>query len=270
MSFKLREFAWLNCLVTSVLSLFIVTAVLAEPFKHTPVITFLLDEEIASPVDPVDPVDYSPGAFLENDGLVVIELESLDAPQDWVEKEGDGAIESYLEWEGNNYFNSQGNGLLTAKVVISNPGTYQFLWRNSIRAGSSTTDSNDSWLKILADNFYGVRNSDGNIVCPTGQPSTNQCEGQTPKGSTGNGWFKVYRSGGTASSWSWSTRTSDSDPHLIYADFNEVGEYEVQISARSKNHAIDRLVLFRARNNNDNIVQSFATDSNRPVSLRVE
>ena len=107
-------------------------------------------------------------------------------------------------------------------------------------------------------------------MCPAQQADSNQCVGDRPEGSTGNGWFKVYRSGGPASSWSWSTRTSDSDAHSIYADFMQAGKYELLISARSTNHAIDRLVLFRSRNNSNNISENFATSSDRPESMRVE
>ena len=226
-----------------------------------PIISILLDDQL--------PV-FSSGAFLESDGLIVIEMESLNAPADWQLKPGDGAIGSYVEWTGNNNFNNQGEGLITAKIVISDPGTYRFDWRNSIRAGTSTTDSNDSWLKILADNFYGFRSSDNSVVCPADQESTNQCIGDRPEGSTGNGWFKVYRSGGSALDWRWSARTSDSDGHPIFADFNQAGEYEIQISGRSKNHAIDRLVLFRSNNVSGNITENFATSNERLESTRVE
>lgn len=240
----------------------------AQTFKQTPIIHYLLDDQSDSS-EPQPPI-YTSGAFIEDEGLIVIELESLDYPSNWEEKTGDGAIDSYLEWLGANNFNNQGEGQMNAKIVINNPGTYQFVWRNSIREGTSTTDSNDSWLKILADRFYGFRASDSSVVCPVDQESTNQCSGDDPEGSSGNGWFKVYRSGGPAANWSWSTRTSDSDAHPIYADFFEPGEYELQISARSKNHAIDRMVLFRSRNDSDNVTESFATDSSRPESDRVE
>ena len=52
----------------------------------------------------------------------------------------------------------------------------------------------------------------------------------------------MYSSGTT--SWTWSCRTSDHDPHEIYASFDTAGVYTVQISGRSENHAIDRFVLF--------------------------
>ena len=54
-----------------------------------PIISILLDDQL--------PV-FSSGAFLESDGLIVIEMESLNAPADWQLKPGDGAIGSYIEW----------------------------------------------------------------------------------------------------------------------------------------------------------------------------
>lgn len=217
-----------------------------------------------------DVTDVTPpaasGAFIEQNGLVVVEMESVQATQGWTQKNGDGAIGGYLEWTNANSLNNPGTGLISVKVLINNPGTYQFVWRNSIREGTSTTDANDTFLKIQSDNFYGFRGSDNSIVCPRQQPDSNRCSGRAPEGTSRDGWFKTYRSGGTPGDWSWSTRTSDSDAHSIYAEFNQAGEYEIQISARSKSHAIDRFALFRTLNENNNVDQSFATDSQRSES----
>jgi len=226
----------------------------------TPIINYvLLDEgEVETPI--------SPGTYLENNGLIVIEMESTDAPSPWQEKSGDEAIGGYLEWGGSNNFNTPGQGLISIRVAISNPGMYRFIWRNSIREGTDSTESNDSWLKILADNFYGYRESDDSTVCPRDQPSSNRCSGGAPNGSSKDGWFKVFRSGGPTLTWFWRSFTSDRDGHLIFADFDRVGEYEIQISGRSQHHAIDRLVLFRSGNASDNVLENFATDSARPES----
>ena len=233
-----------------------------EAKKLVPVVTLILDNakiEIPTP---------SSGTFIEEDGLIVIETESLELPQGWTLKDDDNdAIDSYIEWTNNNTLQTPGNGLITAKVFINAPGTYQFAWRNSIRDGDEPTESNDSFLKILADNFYGFRSGDGSIVCPVDKPDSNRCDGRDPEGTSKDGWFKVYRSGGNPpNDWLWVARTSDSDAHTIYADFDQIGEYEIQISGRSKFHAIDRLVLFRSLNDDDNITLNFATNGSRPES----
>ena len=197
-------------------------------------------------------------------------MESLQAPDGWARKTGDGAIGGYLENTSPNRFNNPGTQVISAKVLINNPGTYQLVWRNSIREGTDTTEGNDAWLKILSDNFYGYRSSENSVVCPVQQEDSNRCNGRPPHGSSGEGWFKVYRSGGVPDAWIWSTRTSDDgDAHSIYADFDQAGEYEIQISARSKFHAIDRFALFRSRNSSNNVSQSVATDSEQPESATV-
>lgn len=227
-----------------------------------PIIHLLLDDQGDAP-------PISSGAFIEEDGLIVVEMESLDLPQGWTLKNDDAdALGSYIEWTDNNRLRAPGNGLISIKVAINDPGTYQFLWRSSIREGVDTTESNDSFLRILADNFYGFRSSDSSIVCPREQDDSNRCNGRDPEGASSDGWFKIYRSGGTPPDWIWVTRTSDSDAHRIYVDFDQAGEYEIQISGRSQFHAIDRLVLFRSLNDADNITENFATNSARPESDR--
>lgn len=207
------------------------------------------------------------GAFQEQNGLLVVDLESVSAPNGWRSQSGNGSIGGFLNWQGNNSFGKPGNGTFTVKVNITNPGTYRFLWRNSIRKSNvPNTDHNDSWLRIVANNFFGKKGS--SIVCPVGKLASNSCSGSKPKGSSGSGWLKVYRSGGSALDWNWITSTSDNDAHAIFAQFNRAGVYDVQISGRSKDHAIDRFVLFRESNASNNVSQSFATNASRPQSPR--
>ena len=228
-----------------------------------PIISWLLNGQRQAP-------SFSSGAFIEQNGLIVVEMESLDAPTGWTLKNDDiDALGEYLEWTDGNSLQMPGNGVISLKVVIENPGTYQFIWRSSIREGEDTTDANDSFLKILADNFYGFRASDNSTVCPRDQAASNRCLGRDPEGASRDGWFKVYRSGGPAIAWVWRSSTSDNDAHAIYADFDFAGEYEIQISGRSMSHAIDRFVMFRTRNLDNNVTQNFATDSARNESATV-
>ena len=55
--------------------------------------------------------------------------------------------------------------------------------------------------------------------------------------------FKVYCSGATT--WNWTTNTSDSDAHPVYAEFKSPGTYTLELSARSEMHLIDRIVIHR-------------------------
>ena len=244
-----------------VLTVFSIAYAVEQNEKHiAPIVVYVLNDDPSGP-------------FIEQDGLVVVEIESLDIPQGWVIKNDDSnSIGRYAEWiDGNDDVQATpGKGIMSVTISIPNLGIYQLMWRSSIRDGTSPTESNDSFLKILADNFYGFKTSNQSVVCPRGQASSNRCSGNEPNGSSSNGWFKVYRSGGNPpDDWVWRTFTSDNDAHSIYADFDQAGEYEIQISARSKYHAIDRFVLFRSLNVDDNVSQNFATESARPESLRL-
>lgn len=182
-------------------------------------------------------------AFQEQGGLVVIEAESGDALGNW---QAETAISNYtgsgyLSYEGSDHFNNPGQDVIEYQVEIVNPGTYRFQWRNQA-GGTSSTEENDSWLKINADSFYGEDGS-GDIVCPKGYDSSqNDCSGSQPNGAGSGGWFKIYANN---TNWNWQTSTSDDEPHDIFAEFGQAGTYTIQVSGRSVGHAIDRLVLHR-------------------------
>ncbi len=193
--------------------------------------------------------------FEEIDGLLVIELESASPlPGNWIagpagnptspniNDPSDFTGRGFIVWEGQQFLNNPGNGEIVFMVMINNPGTYRFQWRNQVGQGTNTTDHNDTWLKIDADSFFAQRNA--SIVCPKGlDPLANGCVGGEPNGSGSDGWFKAYSSG--ANNWSFSTRTSDNDAHNIFAQFDQADIYTVRLSARSSSHVIDRLVLSR-------------------------
>lgn len=207
--------------------------------------------------------------FVEQNGLLVIELESTNYADGWVVESGRLSTgNQYIIWTGDDYFGQPGNGEFTIDIQITNPGTYRFLWRSVIGRGLVTSEHNDSWLKIIADNFYGRKGNTGHIVCPRRQEASNRCVGDDPHGSSNRGWFKVYRSGGPAAQWIWATATSDNDGHGIYADFDTAGTYQIRISGRSSLHGIDRLVMYRDRNAENNISFGNAIRLSHPESLR--
>ncbi len=197
------------------------------------------------------------GAFIESDGIVVIEMESAETLSgSWkdasnysttfspnVNNPTGAAGSDFIVWQGGQSLSSPGNGLLTYPVEITTPGVYRFQWRNQVGNGTNTTDHNDTWLKIESDAFYGLKS--GSTVCPKGlNPAENECSGNSPEGAGSGGWFKIYSSG--ANNWSWSTNTSDNDAHQIYARFDAPGVYNILVSARSSSHVIDRMVLSHA------------------------
>ncbi|MEO1444619.1 MAG: hypothetical protein AAFV33_29780, partial [Chloroflexota bacterium] len=154
------------------------------------------------------------GAFIEENGIVVIEMESApETPGDWkigpsgditsanIDDEGQATGGQYLVWEGTQFFDTPGNGTITYPIQINTPGTYQFNWRTQVGIGTNTTEHNDTWLKIEADSFFGEQGG-GSIVCPIGlNPADNACVGGDPEGAGGGGWFKIFSSG--AQTWTW-------------------------------------------------------------------
>ena len=226
---------------------------------------------------PEGSVDGGPqGAFIESDGLVVIEMESVETlPGSWknaadysttfspnVSNPAAATGGDFIIWQGGQSLGTPGNGLLTYPVQITTPGVYKFQWRNQVGNGMNTTEHNDTWLKIEADAFYGLQ-SGTNIVCPKGFDGSNDCTGDVPVGAGANGWFKIYSSG--ANNWSWVSNTSDSDAHQIFARFDAPGTYNILVSARSSSHAIDRMVMFHTQDFSGN-----ALNTSLPESARVQ
>ena len=124
--------------------------------------------------------DGPEGAFIEDGGLVVIEMESIETlPGSWKDASTYSTTSSpnvnsptaatggdFIIWQGGQSLSSPGNGLLTYPVNITTPGTYRFQWRNQVGNGTNTTEHNDTWLKIEADAYYGLKGS--GVVCPKG------------------------------------------------------------------------------------------------------
>jgi hypothetical protein len=189
-------------------------------------------------------VDYD---FIEQNGLVVIEAESIPATGGWEEQNATGGFtgDGYLIWEGDDSFREPGNGTLSYRIKIDTPGTYRYTHRTRILEGNSNTEANDLWLRFpQAQGFFGEKGN-GDRVYPRGNERGNNGSDQTPypEGDNKNGWFKIYMN--TLGSWHWQASTSDFDPHDIYVTFSTPGVYTLQISGRSRGYAVDRMVLFQ-------------------------
>jgi hypothetical protein len=218
------------------------------------------------------PAKIDGGMFVEKDGLLVVEMESTDHSDGWEFETGrDATGAGYLNmlapqaaWKPANI-----KEIIKVRIKINNPGRYQFQWRNLItKPGVPSTEHNDSYLKIYADKFYGQKEQ--NIVCPKQLEAENNCvpAGRTLAGEAAQGYFKIFRSGSPIDEWKWSTYTSDSDGHTVFAEFDSAGEYEVEIANRSDYHAIDRFVLFRDGNTANNVNRADALDLTTPESGR--
>ncbi|WP_298494073.1 hypothetical protein [uncultured Algibacter sp.] len=179
--------------------------------------------------------------FNEEDGIVRVDLKNPSAiANGWTTASTLSGYEGtgYLIWTASDNFNTPGAGTIKFSIKINNPGTYQFVWRSRIGDGTSNTDFNDSWLKINGNDFYGEKAGTNERVYPKGSGKT-----PNPEGASKDGWFKIYMN--KVGEWFWRSSTSDNDPHDIFTKFDAAGIFDVEISGRSKSHAIDQFVLFK-------------------------
>ncbi|MGB5820442.1 MAG: PKD domain-containing protein, partial [Saonia sp.] len=196
------------------------------------------------------------GAFLESNGLVIIEAESGDIEPTWSETNIGGTTGIIA---GTNSFTTQNRGTVPYQITITNPGIYRINWR-SLFTGDKPSERNDNWLRFPNNDdvwFYGQQMAGSNeaniisnlqgiqdkVVFPKG--SSRITPATTPNGAGSNGYFKVFRSGQPAEEYKWQAVTSDGNGHRLFVWFVNPGTYTMEISERSAGHAIDKVALYR-------------------------
>ena len=154
-------------------------------------------------------------AFVEENGLVVIETESLEPIGDWVLDTTESGFtgSGYLRWNGQDYFNDPGRGTLEYKVLISDPGDYNVRIRMSHLGAPAGDQWNDCWSRM---------NETGTWV-KTLHPSANRDDGFTFNSI-------LEPSGGEFASMRY---TLDAGEHTFY------------ISGRSTNFRMDRIHFYK-------------------------
>ena len=203
--------------------------------------------------------DSSPVVFLEKEGLLVIEAENTQRDEQWNLKKALAGYtgSGYIEWRGPDNMQKPGEGLHIYRIRISKTGTYRIQLRTYIAEGNNSTEHNDVWLRLPdATNFYGEK-ADSHRVYPKGSGKTPE-----PEGAGKDGWFKSYYN--RTNEWGWRTATSDHDPHDIYAEFSEAGDYTIELSGRSSGFAVDRIVLHHT-----SVSKQEATQTERAESAHV-
>ena len=197
----------------------------------------------------------NPDYYVEKNGLLVVEFESVFNKNSWVlgnTIEGHAGT-GYLTWTINENFGTPGSGTLTYPIKITKTGTYRFIWKSRITKGTSGTEHNDSWLRFIdASDFYGKKGD--HIVYPGGLGKT-----PVPAGSSSSGWFKIYMNG--LNNWVWISSTSDHDAHEIFVKFDTPGIYKMEVSARSSYHSLDRFVMYT-----EGVARDLAIGDSTPAS----
>lgn len=162
----------------------------------------------ATPVPPT--ATPSVCAYAEANGFVIVDVEST-APVDlWTfENSAPGYTGSgYYTWRGDNHYNDPAYAILVYRVLINNPGVYQFRLHN-YHDHPDGSESNDAWVQI-----------------PGVQP-----------------WIKTWS--GDRVIWNWfnNFEVSKDNHRAPEVNFGAPGVYEVHIAARSNGFSIDRFAL---------------------------
>ena len=197
-----------------------------------------------------------PAAYLEEDGLLILEVESEDPVGGWEEKTEGGV--TFLEASTNHFGNTNG-GTIPYEINFTNTGVYRLQMKSNIE-GTNTTESNDTWIKFdNSDDLYyvcvqgGISNemelinningtqSNKNLYYPRGNAAGRPDHGNENPGNSG--FFKVYRSGGGG--FKWDARTIDNNGFPIFLYVKTPGTYTMEISERSAGHKVDRIALYK-------------------------
>ncbi len=198
---------------------------------------FLLttDPTFAPPVDqspaPAPRLLDAPPPFIEQNGLVVMEAESVGRPHGWEANTFSTHPHTgptSLRWSLPGQARKPGEGELTFTFRIETSGTYQLHLRSRLtdpknRPETPDPDGNDTWLRF---------ESGADI---SGQPEL------------GTGKWQKLAALGHPESWTWSTHADKGPPHNprpITRQF-AAGVHTLKLSGRSEGHIIDRLVLRR-------------------------
>lgn len=187
------------------------------------------------------------GPFLEEDGLLIIEMESTDSPLGlWIEKTDVPGYTGtcHFEFTGNNPSSGPPNSPLSYTFKINMTGNYHLNLRARKRLEGQPADRcNDCYVKMEGD-F-----TSGNPAYPTSTLTQNT---------------KLY--GGAANGWGWATNLDGNGAHNTDAAIYNLkaGEtYTLTISGRSQRFNLDRIVLRHSSVSNED-----ARDPSRPESRR--
>jgi hypothetical protein len=199
--------------------------------------------------------------FEEKDGILTIEMESGIINDDrWkiatetTPETGDEEI-TYLHWTGAESFSVLSGAPIVYKIKINNPGTYRFAWRMRVGKGTSKGEHNDAWLKIDAEDFYGIK--DGKKVYP--KPFCNSSSDLAcAAGTSTQNFIKAF---GNRLDYGFVTNTNDHVAHRVFLEFKEAKEYTITVDARSSYLFIDKMVLRR-----NGVSDSVAFNLNNPES----
>jgi len=183
----------------------------------------------------------SSAPFQERDGLVVMEAESVDDLVDpWVEESNvDGFTGTgFLRFTGNRDAGGDPVGRLSFPFSIARGGTYRLAIHGyKPQVGTRTDLSNDCYTKLVPYPAGGHQAED----------------------------TKMYLGGNRADTWGWAKKHEPSTHFYVKTRYELTpGDYALEVSGRSRNFRIDRIVLFEI----STVDEGWALDLARTESLR--
>jgi hypothetical protein len=165
------------------------------------------------------------GSFIEDNGLVVMEVESTPTIGGWDSRTEIAGYKgsAYYYNNGADSFGTPGKDTLSYEFTVTNAGNYQAQVRSRIAVGTNNTEHNDVWVRLV--------DTSGNPIAPIA--NDNQATGS---------WYKAYMN--RANTWSYETSNKDNDAHSLSWSLSAGSTYKFQLSRRSNGHAVDRIVLW--------------------------
>jgi len=165
------------------------------------------------------------GDYLESNGRVVAEVESTPIPSGWEEStEIPNYTGSSYYLATQNAFNTPGLHVLSYPVYIADGGSYMLLTRNRIAEGNDSTESNDVFARVIDENGIPLSPDGGATLDPTGT------------------WYKLFNN--KKGRWSYEGGNVDGQCRALAYTIASGTRCTIQLSMRSKGHAIDRLIFF--------------------------
>lgn len=217
------------------------------------------DTPLTISFDVVDdqPVTPPTGAYIEENGLVIMESENTTSDLGlWQEETqySNFTGDSYLQFTGNATSNGPATSPLEYRFIINKPGLYYLDMRmaRDTTNGQPSDHSNDAYVRVEGD--YGPGPNPGNTHgddAPLSMLMSNT---------------KFF--GGNANSFVWASGNrldpgGETNKRVAIYDFKAGEEYTLVVSGRSKFFSLDR-IMFR----HEDVSTSVAQNLNNPESPR--
>lgn len=183
---------------------------------NTPIPAPVVQAPAAVAVAPTDtpvPVPAGPCHLAEQNGMLLIDIDSAPAVGGWVfENSAAGFFgNGYYTYRGEESLREPNNSVLSYPIYINDPGVYEVhLW--NYHDNPDTSEGNDAWLQIS----NGVRS-----------------------------WVKTFS--GFRDLWNWDNLFEPSPGNHIepVVSFPAAGPYTLEVTGRSNGFSIDRIIVVK-------------------------